>query len=83
MVVADAGYGSEENYKYLESENIEAFVKYNYFHKEQKSKGKIKPKEVFRSQHLYYDKKGDYFVCPMGQKITKQYETNPKTKSGF
>ena len=83
MVVADAGYGSEENYKYLESENIEAFVKYNYFHKEQKSKGKIKSKEVFRSQHLYYDKKGDYFVCPMGQKITKQYETNPKTKSEF
>ncbi len=83
VAVADAGYGSEENYEYMESEGIEAYVKYNYFHKEQKAKGKIKPKEAFRPQHLYYNKEGDYFVCPMGQKMTKQYETNAKTKSGF
>jgi len=83
VAVADAGYGSEENYEYLESEEIEAFVKYNYFHKEQKAKEKIKPKEAFRPQHLYYDEKGDYFVCPMGQKMIKKYEINPKTKSGF
>lgn len=83
VVVADAGYGSEENYEYLESENIEGFIKYNYFHKEQKSKGKIKPKETFRPQHLYYNQQGDYFVCPMGQKMTKQHEINSKTKSGF
>ena len=83
VVVADAGYGSEENYEYLESEDIEAFVKFNYFHKEQKAKGKIKPKDAFRPQHLYYDEKGDYFVCPMGQKMSKKYETKTKTKSGF
>ena len=35
-VTADAGYGSEENYTDLETKNIDAFVKYNYFHKEQK-----------------------------------------------
>ena len=83
VAVADAGYGSEENYEYLESEDIEAFVKFNYFHKEQKAKGKIKPKDAFRPQHLYYDEKGDYFVCPMGQKMSKKYETKTKTKSGF
>ena len=83
VAVADAGYGSEENYEYMESEDIEAYVKYNYFHKEQKAKGKIKPKEAFKSQHLYYNEKEDYFVCPMGQKMTKKYQTNPKTKSGF
>ena len=83
VAVADAGYGSEENYEYMESEDIEAYVKYNYFHKEQKARGKIKPKEAFKPQHLYYNEKEDYFVCPMGQKMTKQYETNPKTKSGF
>jgi len=37
-VVADAGYGSEENYEMLESKEITAYVKYNYFHKEQKKK---------------------------------------------
>jgi hypothetical protein len=30
IVVADAGYGSEENYEYMEKSGIEGFVKYNY-----------------------------------------------------
>ena len=83
VLVADSGYGSEQNYEYMESEQIEAYVKYSYFHKEQKAKGKIKPKEAFKPEHLHYDVKGDYFVCPMGQKMTKRYEINPKTKSGY
>ena len=29
-LTADAGYGSEENYEYLEQNKVEAFVKYNY-----------------------------------------------------
>ena len=83
VVVADAGYGSEQNYEYLEKEEIEAFVKYNYFHKEQKAKGKIKPKDAFRPENLYYNEQADYFICPMGQKMNKQYEIHPKTKSGY
>ena len=82
-LVADSGYGSEQNYEYLESEQIEAFVKYNYFHKEQKSKGKIAPKDSFRPEHLHYDKQGDFFICPMGQKMNKRDETRSKTKSGY
>lgn len=35
VLVADAGYGSEENYEYLEKEQVEAFVKFSYFHLEQ------------------------------------------------
>jgi len=37
-ITADAGYGSEENYEYLEHSKIEHYVKYNTFHKEQSSK---------------------------------------------
>ena len=37
-ITADAGYGSEENYQYLKQNNIEDYVKYNYFDKEQTSK---------------------------------------------
>lgn len=40
-LTADAGYGSEENYEVLEQQAIEAYVKYNYFDKEQQ--GKFKP----------------------------------------
>ncbi len=37
-IIADAGYGSEENYEYLEEQETEHFVKYNTFHKEQSGK---------------------------------------------
>jgi len=83
VVVADAGYGSEENYEYMEDEGIEAYVKYNYFHQEQKAKSKIKATDVFKTQHLYYNKDEDCFICPMGQKMTKRYEKIHKTKTGY
>ena len=63
-VVADAGYGSEQNYEYAENENIEAYIKYNYFHKEQKRSFK---NNIFLPSNLYYNKPQDYIVCPMGQ----------------
>jgi transposase len=45
-LTADAGYGSEENYQALEDNEIEGFVKYNYFHKEQRKK-KERAKPIF------------------------------------
>jgi len=69
IVVADADYGSEENYEFLEKNEIEAFVKYNYFHMEQKRKIK---NNIFLPQNLYYNSEQDYFVCPMGQHLTKK-----------
>lgn len=53
VVVADAGYGSEENYEYMEGNNIEAYAKYSYFHKEQKRSIK---NNIFLPQNLYYNK---------------------------
>ena len=64
---ADAGYGSEENYEMLENKGVVAYVKYNYFHKEQKKKQKENP---FLPQNMFYNSKEDYYVCPMGQKMT-------------
>lgn len=37
-LVADAGYGSQENYSLLKARKIKAFVKYNYFDKDCKTK---------------------------------------------
>jgi transposase len=65
-VVADAGYGSEENYEMLEGKEITAYVKYNYFHKEQKRTLKKNP---FLVQNLFYNVEHDFFVCPMGQRM--------------
>ncbi len=40
-VCADAGYGSEENYEFMERFGISAYVKYNYFHMEQTKNGNV------------------------------------------
>ena len=77
---ADAGYGSEENYSFMEANDIEAFVKYNYFHKEQK---KAFRDDIFRIENLYYNKEGDYYVCPMGQHMERVGTCYDKTDSGY
>ena len=79
-VCADSGYGSEENYQYLEESEVEAYVKYNYFHKEQTKSFK---NNAFVQKNLYYNKEKDYFVCPMGQHMEHSYNTTRKSASGF
>ena len=81
-LTADAGYGSEENYTDLEDKEITAFVKYNYFHKEQldKKRGKTNP---FHPNELHYNREKDLYYCPIGQemKLIDTYKRN--TKNGF
>ena len=36
IAVTDPGYGNEQNDEFMKNMGIEAFVKYIYFHKEQK-----------------------------------------------
>lgn len=79
-VVADAGYGSEENYELMENEGIEAFVKYNFFHKEQKRKMK---NNIFLAQNLFYNPQEDYFVCPMGQHLNKIGQGKRSSANGY
>jgi len=79
-LVADAGYGSEENYEYLENNDVEAFVKYQYFHKEQSKKWKDDP---CRTENLPYDQKSDSYTCPMGQQMNFIKEKTKITYNGF
>ncbi len=85
QLTADAGYGSEENYEFLEQKKIETYVKYNSFDKEQgilKSKRK-KINEDFHRDKLYYNQEQDQYICPMGQTMKKTGGRKRKTKSGF
>lgn len=79
-VIADAGYGSEQNYEVMEDKGIEAYVKYNYFHKEQKRAWK---KDPFAVQNLFYNKQKDFFICPMGQKIINIGTKKSKSNLGY
>ena len=78
--IADSGYGSEENYRFMDGNGTEAFVKYNYFHKEQKPRYKPNP---FHPESLYYNKREDYYVCPMGQHMNRIGTKRGKTGSGY
>jgi transposase len=80
QVVTDSGYGSEENYEMLEKEGIEAFVKFNYFHKEQKRSFKNDP---FGIQNLFYNSEKDFYVCTMGQHMEKIYDTTRTSSNGY
>ena len=78
--VADAGYGSEENYTYCKEKQITPYIKYNYFHKEQKKSWRNDP---FKSSNFHYNKEQDCYYCPMGQPMRRAYVTHPRTKTGF
>lgn len=79
-VIADAGYGSEQNYAWLEENKVEAYVKYNYFHQEQKKKHQA---DFFHTQQLYYNQQADYYVCPMGQRLEKTGEYERTSALGY
>jgi len=75
----DAGYGSEENYEYLEEKGIGAFVKYPGYFKENK-KNKKRP---FAVHTLHYKEEEDCFICPMGQKMTFVRTQKTTTASNY
>jgi hypothetical protein len=78
--VADSGYGSEDNYEFMENAHIEPFVKFTYFHKEQKKSFK---NNAFIAQNLYYNSEKDYFVCPMGQHMENVGNGTRKSESAY
>lgn len=80
-ITADSGYGSEENYEYLETNHCTGYVKYNYFHQEQQ--GERLKKYPFAIDHLHYNKEEDYYVCPMGQHMIKTATQVKKNGNGF
>ncbi len=81
-ITADAGYGSEENYDFLEREKKTAFVKYNTFDKEQ-DKNYQKKHKPFSKDNLHYNKEGDYYVCPIGQRMNKTHQSKRITEAGY
>lgn len=80
VAVADSGYGSEENYRFMDEAGMEAYVKYNRFHLEQRPQYKPNP---FHHDNFFYNSADDYYVCPMGQHMTRIGTSSSKTASGY
>jgi len=80
-LIADAGYGSEENYDYLNKRNITAYVKYNTFHYEQKKR--YKKKKPYRVENFTYLPEQDQYVCPQGKILSYQFEKKYTSHNGY
>lgn len=80
-ITADAGYGSEENYQWLQNNNITAYVKHNQFDREQNKT--IRDKNPFSPDKLHYNKERDCYYCPMGQQMNNVGTRTKKTSTGF
>lgn len=79
-IVADSGYGSEENYEYMFANGMTPYVKYNMFHVEQRRSYRNDP---FRVSNLFYNPERDFYVCPMGQKMKFIRQEKRYTASGY
>ncbi|OKP91918.1 transposase [Paenibacillus helianthi] len=79
-VIADAGYGSEENYAYLENEHVKAVVKYGSYHKE---KSKAWKENIGKIENWTYDEAEDTWKCPAGQMLHFRKESKETLESGY
>jgi transposase len=84
-VVADAGYGSEENYAYLEQHALGNFLKYNTFYQDTHHfrKPELIRKRQFRAENFEYDPAQDEFICPAKERLTFQYASRYTTDNGY
>jgi hypothetical protein len=79
VVVADAGYGSEENYQVLMNRKIEGYIKHNQFDRSQRSKNF----DAYKSDNLLYDEQRDVLICPSGKPMKPIGESYRTTANGF
>lgn len=79
-IIADAGYGSEENYKYLEEEKIKGYVKYNTFDIEGQKKYR---ENKFRVENLKYDEEKDEYICPANKSLKYLDTVELTSTTGF
>lgn len=76
----DAAYGSEENYAYLEREQVGNYLKYSSFDREQKKRYQPDP---FKVENLLYDPERDEFTCPHGKQLRYRRTEPHRTKNGY
>jgi transposase len=84
-VVADAGYGSEENYAYLAQQQVGNYVKYNTFYQDTHHyrDPAVLRAHQFRAENFAYDAATDTFICPAGQPLRFQYTTRYTSANGY
>ncbi|SET78576.1 transposase, IS4 family [Oceanobacillus limi] len=80
-IVADAGYGSEQNYEdIIENRNRTPLITYNQYRKEKKKKYK---NNAFHVDNWEYNADEDAFTCPNGKKVRFSHISHRTDKYGY
>ncbi|WP_269409680.1 IS1182 family transposase [Lentibacillus daqui] len=80
-IVADAGYGSEQNYEdIIENRNRTPLITYNQYRKEKKKKHKD---NAFHVDNWDYNEDEDTFLCPNGRKVRFSHHSKRTDRYGF
>lgn len=84
-IIADAAYGSEENYDYVERNQLGNYLKYASFHQEQHPprKPELQRKRLFRAENFAYEAEKDEFICPAQKRLTYQRTIRVKSDNGY
>ena len=80
-ITADAGYGSEQNYQWLENRRITGYVKHNQFDRNQHKK--TRNRKPYSSDKLRYDAARDIYYCPKDKPMRNVGTYTQKTSTGF
>jgi len=80
-VTADAGYGSEQNYQWLEDKRITGYVKHNQFDRNQHKT--TRNKKPYAADKLLYDGQKDCYRCPSGKIMKNVGSFTKKTTTSF
>ena len=80
-LTADAGYGSEQNYQWLEDRKITAYVKHNQFDRQQSKN--IQQKKPYATDKLVYNEQKDTYLCPSGKTMKNIGTFAEHNRNGF
>jgi transposase len=84
-IIADAAYGSEENYDFVERHQLGNYLKYNTFHQEQLKhrKPELIRKKLFQAESFPYDEARDEFICPNHKLLTYLGARKVRSNNGY
>lgn len=80
VVVADAGYESEENYSYLEDHQMTAMIKPTNY---EISKKRSYKNDISRRENMPYDPDGDFYTCRNGHRLYARGTHHKRSESGY
>ena len=79
-IIADAGYESEENYVFLDTNQQLAFIKPSNYEISKKRKYK---NDIGRIENMDYDEKSDSYICRNGKQLSFTHVRRSKSKTGY